>query len=289
MTILIGVVMVFGLVFGGFMLSGGKMDIVLHALPYEGMMIGGAAIGAFVIANSFSVVKSAGKGFGKVIKGPKWSAADYSDLLALLFEMARIYKTKGILELDPHIEAPKESDIFQRYPRILADHFAIDLITDSFRMLAMQFDDRFQTEEVINRKIRKHHKESLVPVGAIQTMADGLPAIGIVAAVLGVIKTMSSIDQPPEILGGMIGGALVGTFLGVFLAYCIVQPIAGRLKQIEEEDHAYYLIIRDVFVAMVSDHPPNICIEIGRGNIPTPKQPDFYTVEASQKELAQAA
>ncbi|MHA6345478.1 flagellar motor stator protein MotA [Roseivivax sp. CAU 1761] len=289
MTLLIGMAMVFGLVFGGFMLSGGKMDIVLYALPYEGMMIGGAALGAFVIANSMTVVKAAAKGLGKTFKGPRWSAKDYNDLLALLFEMSRIYKTKGILELDSHIESPKDSSIFQRYPRILKDHFAIELITDSFRMLAMQFDDRFQTEEVINKKLKKHHKESLVPVGAIQTMSDGLPAIGIVAAVLGVIKTMSSIDQPPEVLGAMIGGALVGTFLGVFLAYCIVQPIAGRLKQIEEEDHAFYLIIRDVFVAMVADHPPNICIEIGRGSIPTEKQPDFYAVEASQKELAAAA
>ncbi|WP_306131902.1 flagellar motor stator protein MotA [Roseivivax marinus] len=288
MTLLVGSVMVFGLVFGGFMLSGGKLDIVLHALPFEGMMIGGAAIGAFVIANSFGVVKAAGRGILRVIKGPKWTSDDYSQLLNLLFELTRIYRTQGILALDAHIESPKDSDIFNRYPRIQSDHFALELITDSFRMLAMQFDDKFQTEEIINRKIRKHHRESLMASGAIQTMADGLPAIGIVAAVLGVIKTMSSIDQPPEILGKMIGGALVGTFLGVFLAYCLVQPLAGRLKQIEEEDHAFYLVIRDVFVAMVSNHPPNICVEIGRGSVPSGKQPDFYAVEAAQRDLAAA-
>ncbi len=288
MTLIIGAVMVFGLVFGGFMLSGGKMDIVLYALPYEGMMIGGGALGAFVIANSFSTVKDAGKGLIRTAKGPRWKADDYTQLLQLLFELTRLYRAKGILALDEHIESPEGSEIFKRYPRILADHFAIELITDSFRMLAMQFDDAFQTEEVFNRKIRKHHKESLVPSGAIQTMADGLPAIGIVAAVLGVIKTMSSIDQPPEVLGKMIGGALVGTFLGVFLAYCLVQPLAGRLKQIEEEDSAFYMVIRDVFVAMVANHPPNICIEIGRGNVPTGKQPDFQTVESAQRELPAA-
>jgi chemotaxis protein MotA len=288
MTLLLGLVMVFGLVFGGFMLSGGKMDIVLYALPYEGMMIGGAALGAFVIANSFGVVKSSAKGILKVLKGPKWKASDYIDLLNLMYELARLYKNKGILALDEHIETPSNSDIFQRYPRILNDHFAIELITDSFRMLSMQFDDRYQTEDVINRKIKKHHHEALASAGAIQTMADGLPAIGIVAAVLGVIKTMSSIDQPPEVLGGMIGGALVGTFLGVFLAYCMVQPISGRLKQIEEEDGNFYLIIRDIFVAIVADHSPSICVEIGRGNIPTEKQPDFYQVEAAQKELPAA-
>ncbi|SDF33968.1 flagellar motor stator protein MotA [Limimaricola pyoseonensis] len=288
MTLIIGLLMVFGLVFGGFMLSGGNMDIVMHALPFEGMMIGGASLGAFVIANSMTVVKQSGAGVLKVMKGPKWKSQHYEALLNLMYELTRLYKMKGILALDEHIEKPAESSIFQRYPEILKDHFATELITDSFRMLAMQFDDHHQTEEVINRKIKKHHKESLGAVGAIQAMADGLPAIGIVAAVLGVIKTMSSIDQPPAVLGKMIGGALVGTFLGVFLAYCMVAPVSGRLKQIEEEDGAFYAIIRDIFVAMVANHPPNICVEIGRGNIPTNKQPDFYKVEAAQKELPAA-
>lgn len=285
MTLLLGLVMVFGLVFGGFMLSGGNMDIVLHALPYEGMMIGGASLGAFVIANSFTVVKSSLGGVVRVIKGPRWKAEDYNDMLDLMFELARLYKTKGIVAMDEHIENPESSAIFQRYPKLMKDHFITDLIADSFRMMSMQFDDRFQMEDVINRKIKKHHHESLVSASAIQSMADGLPAIGIVAAVLGVIKTMSSIDKPPEILGAMIGGALVGTFLGVFLAYCMVQPIAGRLEQIEEEDSAIYTVIRDVIVAIVAGHPPSICIELGRGNIPTTKQPGFSAVEASQREL----
>ena len=285
MTVILGLVMVFGLVFGGFMLSGGKLDIVLHALPFEGMMIAGAAVGAFVIANSLAIVKSAVGGIIKVMKGSKWKGKDYEELLSLMYELSRIYKQSGILALDDHIEKPQESEIFNRYPKIQHDHFAIELITDSFRMLSMQFDDRFQTEDVINRKIKKHHHESLASSQAIQTMADGLPAIGIVAAVLGVIKTMSSIDQPPEVLGGMIGGALVGTFLGVFLAYCMIQPISGRLKQIEEEDGNFYIVIRDIFLAIVANHPPNICIEIGRGAIPTRMQPDFYTVEASQRAL----
>ena len=288
MNLVIGLIMVFGLVFGGFMLSGGKLDIVLYALPYEGMMIGGAAVGAFVIANSMSVVKSTLGGLMKVLKGTRWKPKDYNDLLMLMFELTRLYKSKGMIALDEHVENPAESSIFQRYPKIQKDHFAIELITDSFRMLSMQFDDKYQTEDVINRKLKKHHHEALEAAKAIQTMADGLPAIGIVAAVLGVIKTMSSIDQPPEVLGKMIGGALVGTFLGVFLAYCMVQPISGRLRQIEDEDGAFYTVIRDVFVAMVAEHPPTICIEIGRGNIPTHMQPSFYEVETAQKELAAA-
>ncbi|WP_339761266.1 flagellar motor stator protein MotA [uncultured Sulfitobacter sp.] len=285
MTLLLGLVMVFGLVFGGFMLSGGNMDIVLHALPYEGMMIGGASLGAFVIANSFAVVKSSLSGVMRVFKGPRWKADDYNNLLSLMFELARLYRAKGIVAMDEHIENPENSAIFQRYPKLMKDHFLTDLIGDSFRIMSMQFDDRFQMEDVINRKIKKHHHETLVSARAIQSMADGLPAIGIVAAVLGVIKTMSSIDKPPEILGAMIGGALVGTFLGVFLAYCMVQPIAGRLEQIEEEDGAIYTVIRDIIVAIVAGHPPGVCIELGRGNIPTTKQPGFSSVEASQREL----
>ena len=285
MTLFLGLAMVFGLVFGGFMLSGGKMDIVLHALPFEGMMIIGASVGSMIIANSFSIMKKAAGGIVKVIKGPKWKTQDYNDLLALMYELTRIYKAKGILALDDHIENPDNSEIFQRYPKIAKDHFSLDLIRDSFRMLSLQYDDKYGTEDIMNRKIKKHHHEALEAAHAIQAMADGLPAIGIVAAVLGVIKTMSSIDQPPEVLGAMIGGALVGTFLGVFLAYCIVQPISGRLTQIEDEDGAFYHVIRDIFVAMVDGNPPNICIEMGRGNIPTRMQPDFYEVEAAQREL----
>lgn len=289
MTILIGLVMVAGLVFGGFTLSGGKMDVLIHAIPFEGMMIGGAALGSFIIANSFSQIKRTAKSFGRAFKGTKWKAKDYSDILALMFELTRLYRVKGILALDSHIETPNESEIFQRYPRLTKDHFTIELITDSFRMLAMQFDDAYQTEDVINRKLKKHHHEALAPSHAIQTVADALPAIGIVAAVLGVIKTMGAINEGPEILGEMIGGALVGTFLGVFIAYCFVSPISGRLKQIEEEDASLYHVIRDIFVAMVAGHPPNICIEIGRGSIPTAMQPGFYEVEQAQKDLTAKA
>ncbi len=288
MTILIGLVMVVALVFGGFTLSGGKMEVLVHAVPFEGMMIIGAAIGSFIIANSFGMIRRSGGAFLKVFRGTKWKEKDYNDILALMFELSRLYRVKGILALDEHIEKPKESEIFRRYPKLLADHFAVDLITDSFRMLAMQFDDQYQTEDVINRKLKKHHHEVLAPAHSIQTMADALPAIGIIVAVLGVIKTMGAINEKPEILGAMIGGALVGTFLGVFLAYCFVAPVAGRLRQIEEEDAALYTVIRDIFVAMVAGHAPNICIEIGRANIPSSMQPDFYAVEKAQKSLQAA-
>lgn len=288
MTILIGLFIVVALVFGGFTMSGGKMEVLIHAVPFEGMMIVGAAIGSFIIANSFGLIKRSGKAFLKVFRGNKWKGKDYNDTLALMFELTRLYRMKGILALDDHIEKPEESDIFKKYPKLLGDHFVVELVTDSFRMLAMQFDDQYQTEDVINRKLKKHHHESLAPAHSIQTVADALPAIGIIVAVLGVIKTMGAINEKPEILGAMIGGALVGTMLGVFLAYCFVAPIASRLRQIEEEDAALYTVIRDIFVAMVAGHAPNICIEIGRANIPTALQPDFYEVEKAQKALQAA-
>ncbi|MGJ8558552.1 MAG: flagellar motor stator protein MotA [Sulfitobacter geojensis] len=289
MTILLGFILILGMVFGGYMLSGGEMGIIMHALPFEGMMIGGAALGSFIAANSFANLKGAGKGLLKTMKGPKWKPADYIDLLNLMYTLARMYQQNGILSLDEHIEKPMESSIFSQYPKLQNDHFAIDLITDSFRMLALQFDDPYQAEDVINRKLKKHHHEALVAPHGLTTVSDALPAIGIVAAVLGVIKTMSSIDKPPAVLGAMIGGALVGTFLGVFLAYCFVSPIANRLQAIEDQDGIYYGVIRDIFIAILHNHSPAICTEIGRGNIPTSLQPTFYEMEEARQSMQAAA
>ncbi len=285
MTLILGFIIVMGMVFGGFTLAGGKFDIILHALPFEGMMIGGAAIGSFVIANSIPLIKQSGGGILKVMKGPKWKAADYTDLLSLMFELTKIYKVKGAVGLDPHMEDPKTSSVFSRYPKIQSDHHTVELITDTLRLVTLGFDDQYQVEDNIVKKLKKHHHEVLAPANAIQVMADGLPAIGIVAAVLGVIKTMASIDKPPAVLGGMIGGALVGTFLGVFLAYCLVGPIASRLTQIEEEDAAFLNVVRDIVIATLAGQPPQIAIEIGRGSVPTLMQPSFFEVEQSQKEI----
>jgi chemotaxis protein MotA len=265
------------------------MDIVLYALPYEGMIIGGASVGALIIGNSWSILRGVLRGIGKVVKGPRFKAADYEALLKLMYELSRLYRAKGIIALDPHVENPQESEIFKRYPEVMKDKFAVDLITESFRMLAMSFESPHETEDLINRKIKKHHKAQLKPADAIHKVADALPAIGIVAAVLGIIKTMGSIDKPPAILGGMIGGALVGTFLGVFLAYCIVAPIHGRLEQIENEEVSFYHVIRDMFVALVASHPPNICVEIGRSAVSPEKRPEFQEMEEIIRNISKAA
>jgi chemotaxis protein MotA len=232
-----------------------------------------------LIANKGNVIKAALKDVGKSFKGPKWKAQDYKDLLALLFVVLKLVRTKGMVALEQHIENPEQSTIFQQYPKILHDHFAVEFICDTLRMITMSFEDPHQLEDMMEKQLDKHHHELLAPAGAIQMMADGIPALGIVAAVLGVIKTMASISEPVEILGGMIGGALVGTFLGVFLAYGLVGPIASKLNQMYEQDHLFYMIIKAVLVSHLQGNAPQVSVEIGRGSIPTLYQPKFSEME----------
>jgi chemotaxis protein MotA len=288
MNLILGLLVVFGMVFGGFVLAGGKFDIILHALPFEGMMIGGAAIGSFIVANSMSVIKASAGGVVKVIKGPRYKAQDYADLLNLMFEIVRIYKSDPN-KLADHMEDTHASAIFSRYPKLQADHHLTDFIADTYRAIIMGKTNPMQIEEALDKQIKKHHHEAMHPSHAIQTMGDGLPAIGIVAAVLGVIKTMASIDKPPAVLGAMIGGALVGTFLGVFLSYCVVMPIAGRLGQIEDEDGAMYTVIRNIIVASMSGLPTEIAVEEGRAAVPTKMQPSFAEVEQAQGDIPRDA
>jgi chemotaxis protein MotA len=279
MAVILGLVIILGMVFGGYSLAGGKFGVILYALPFELMMIGGASLGAFVVGNKTVVMKGVLKGLGKAFKGSKWKKKDYKDLLALLFELIKVIKSKGVLELESHIEKPEESTIFKKYPNILHDHFAIELICDTLRLMTMGFINPYHAETNIQNQIDKHHHEEAAAASALQTMSDGLPAIGIVAAVLGVIKTMASVTEPPEILGKMIAGALVGTFLGVFLSYCLVGPIASRIMNILDEEVQFYLIIRDVMIANLQGNAAQISVEIGRGNIPTYLQPSFFELE----------
>jgi chemotaxis protein MotA len=285
MLAIVGIVIVFVMVFGGYVLAGGSFAVILKSLPFELMMIGGATVGSFVVANKGVVIKQTLKDMGICFKGGKWSKDDYRDLLCLLFMLTKTIKSKGILALEPHIENPVESPIFSQFPRILSDHFAIDFICDTLRMVTMSLEDPYQVEDLMQRQIDKHHHEILSGGEAMQSMADALPAIGIVAAVLGVIKTMSHIDAPPEVLGKMIGGALVGTFLGVFLSYCFIGPMATKIKSTHNQDSQFYFIIRDVIVAHLKGNAPQISVEIGRGNIPTMYQPSFFELEASMNEL----
>ena len=182
---IIGIIVVFVMVFGGFSLAGGHFDVILKAMPFELMMIGGAAVGSFLIGNKPKTVMKTLGDFAKIFTGPKWKGQDYTDLLSLLFLLTKTMKTKGVIALESHIENPKDSAIFTRYPRIMKDHFAVDFICDTLRMMTMNLEDPHQVEDAMEKQLEKHHHEAADPAHAMQTMADGLPALGIVAAVLG--------------------------------------------------------------------------------------------------------
>ena len=285
---LLGIVLIFAMVFGGYLAAGGKMAIILKSLPFELMMIGGAAAGAFLIGNDIGGVKHTLKDIGKVFKGPKWKPEDYKDLLCLLFALIRIARQNPV-EVEQHIEDPDGSALFSKYPKIQQDREAVALICDTLRSASMNYDDPHQVEEVLEKRMDANLHHAMHSSHALQTMADGLPALGIVAAVLGVIKTMGSIDQPPEVLGRLIGGALVGTFLGVFLAYGLVGPFAAKVKAVVEEDSHFYQLIREVLVANLHNHAAAICIEVGRQNTPSHCRPDFTDLEEALKSIKQDA
>lgn len=283
MISIIGIVTVFVMVFGGYMAAGGKLGIVLGALPFEMTMIVGAATGAFLISNSGRAIKQTLSDLRNVISGPKWAADDYRDLLLLLHRLLRLARQDPV-ELEQHIEAPTSSSIFGTYPKIQRDAEATDLICDTLRSAAMNYNDPHQVEEVLEKRLETRRHHALASSHSMQVVADGLPALGIVAAVLGVIKTMGSIDQPPEVLGKLIGAALVGTFLGVFLAYGFIGPFAARMKAVVEEDDHFYQLIREVLVANLHNHAASLCIEVGRQNTPHHLRPRFGDLETALKD-----
>lgn len=288
MNSILGLIITVIMVFGGYLLAGGKMGIITHALPFEMMIIGGAAVGAFLAANDFATIKHTMKDLVSAFTGPKWKKADYQDLLCLMHELLDIWKQNPV-DIEKHIEAPADSEIFVKYPKILKDHDAIEMISDTFRSMIMNFDNVHQVEELLEKSLESLLEEKLHGSHALQTTADALPALGIVAAVLGVIKTMASIDKPPEILGGMIGGALVGTFLGVFLAYGVVGPFAAKIKHTRKEEHFFYSMIGEVLVSNLHKNPVSICVEVARRHAPARVRPSFDEIHQAIKGMKQAA
>ena len=281
----VGFVIILACVFGSFIVAGGKMEVILHALPHEMTAIGGAAIGAFLVGNSMRTVKSAAGGVKRVFKGPRWGANQYRELLALLFVLLDTFKKKGATGIEPHLDSPAESPLFKLYPAVLGDHHLSDFICDYLRMMTVSFDDPHQLAEAMENDIDRHHAEEHGPQHALQIMADGLPAIGIVAAVLGVIKTMASIDQPTEVLGAMIGGALVGTFLGVLLSYCVVGPLAAKLGEVLAEDGQPYNIVKTAIVAYAQNVPVQVAVELARRLTPSAHAPTFQEFETRLNEV----
>ena len=280
MFFFVGLAVVFGAVFGGYVIAGGKMAPIIKAAPFEFLIIGGSAIGASLVANSFPVFKAAMGGIGKCIKGPSFHQADYLALMLLVGKLQTVMKKEGVVALESHVENPDSSPIFGEYPRLLKDHALIHLITDSIRLLVVSSSAPRPdaVEDVMNLAIMTHHHEALKPAVCFANLAGALPALGIVACVLGVVKTMGAIDQPPSVLGALIGGALVGTFLGVLFAYGIAEPLGNRLTQIIDEEGQMYNVVKQIIVGTLNGHPVPVIIEAARVGLTHDYQPSFSEV-----------
>ena len=276
----IGLVVLLVMVFGGFAFTGGALGPVMEAIPHEMIIIGGAAAGALVIGNSGTELKAMGGGLMKVFKGPKYKKQDYLDVIFLVSKLMKMLRTEGPIALEPHVEDPKSSALFAEYSRLATDHTLVNLIADTLRLVVVSSGtlDVHAVEEVMDNSIKTHHHEVESPHTTLASLADALPALGIVAAVLGIVKTMGSIDKPPSILGAMIGSALVGTFMGVLLAYGIVGPLAGRVKQVIDADAAIYTVVKQIIIASLHGHPQPLVIEAARSGIAHKNQPGFAEV-----------
>lgn len=265
----IGFVILIVMVFGGFALTGGALGPVLEALPHEMLIIGGAAAGALVTGNSMHGLKAIGGGFAKVFKGPRHNKQDHVDAIVLVTKLMKLLRAEGPVALESHVTDPTNSAIFAEFPRLLANKELVALIADTLTLIVVSSGtlDVRAVEDVMDNALKTHFHEMHEPQHALQGLADALPALGIVAAVLGVVKTMGSIDKPPSVLGGMIGSALVGTFLGVLLAYGIVSPMAGRLKQVLEADEQIFHAVKQVIIASLHGWPQPLVVESARSGL----------------------
>lgn len=282
---LLGLLIVFVCVFSGYWLAGGKMAPILQALPYEMLIIGGAAIGAFIVANTSHVIMATLKNMNCLIKPEAHDKESYMELLSVLYMIFKLARTKGWLALENHIEEPEDSDLFKQFPGFSSNHHALLFLCDYLRIISLGNENSHELEALMDEEIETLEHEFMHPSHAVQTMADGVPALGIVAAVLGVIKTMGSITEPPEVLGKMIGGALVGTFLGVFLAYGFVGPLAGALGAKGESKLLYYKAIKVAMIAFLNGAAPQVAVEFSRKFLPHHLQPSFLELEEKLNEL----
>lgn len=279
MTLILGLIVVFGCTFGGYIIMGGKMSIIIKAAPFELLIILGSGIGALIIGNPGKVSKKAIGAFGKVAKGPTKKKDDYMELLCLLYQIFKMVKSKGVLAIEGHVENPKDSDLFKAFPKIQKDHHVMEFLCDYLRLWTLGTENPAEMSKLLDEEIDTHHHEVSHMYHAYHNLAEGLPALGIVAAVLGVIKTMAAITEPPEVLGKMIGGALVGTFLGVFLSYGMVGPMAQTLHTIADAETKFYQCIKAGLLAHMAGYAPAISIEFARKTLTHDVRPTFLELE----------
>jgi chemotaxis protein MotA len=286
MLFIIGSTTVLVCVLGGYAAMGGHLAVLWQ--PFEAVIIVGAAIGAFIISNPKTVLGRTGKAMATVLKGSRYNKESYLELLSLQYQVFKIAKTRGLLALEQHVEKPEESALFQQFPKFYSDHHAVVFLCDYLRLMSLGSDNPNELESLMEEELETHHEEQAQISGAIQTMADGMPALGIVAAVLGVIKTMGSITEPPEVLGKLIGGALVGTFLGVWISYGFLAPIASSLKAVHDADAKYFQCLKAGLLAHLHGYAPAVSVEYARKALLSDVRPTFYEVEEATSALPPA-
>ena len=269
---------------GVFIFHGGNIGVVLKALPFELITIGGATLGAFMANNQRNVVQATVRGLGSCFKGSKYSKIRYMDLIALMYDILQKARKEGLMAIEGDVENPHESAIFKKYPVVGSDHHVVDFMTDYLRMMVSGNLNAHEIESIMDGAIDTHHAEEHAAVAALQRVAGGLPAFGIVAAVLGVVNTMGSVGQPPAVLGGMIGSALVGTFLGILLSYAFAEPLAGLLEQKVEESGKELQCIKTILLASMQGYNPTTAIEFGRQILFSTERPTFNELEAHVKK-----
>jgi chemotaxis protein MotA len=287
MMVIVGIVVVLGSVIGGYLANGGHLIVLFQ--PFEVMIIVGAAIGGFIIANRKPVLSGAAKAIPGLLKAEAFNKEAYLELLTLLYATFKMAKTKGALVLEQHVEKPDESSLFKNYPTFLHDHHAVTFLCDYLRLLTLGTDNHHEMETLMDEDLATHREEHHAIAGAIQNVADAMPALGIVAAVLGVIHTMGSITEPPAVLGELIGGALVGTFMGVLLSYGFIAPLASAVKARGDAEERYFLCMKAGILAYMQGYAPSVAVEFARKALNTDVRPTFYEVEAAVENMPQAA
>lgn len=282
MLVIIGYIVVLGSVFGGFAMAGGHLAALFQ--PIELLMIGGAAGGAFFVGNNGKAIKATLKAMPGLLKGSKYTKSLYMDLMTLLFEILSKVRKEGLMSIEGDVDSPEESPIFSKYPSILADHHIVEFITDYLRLMVSGNMDAFQIENLMDNEIDTHHSESEIPVHCIAKLGDGMPAFGIVAAVMGVVHTMESVGLPPAELGILIAHALVGTFLGILLAYGFVGPLSGLLEQKLHESSKTFHCVKVTLLASLNGYAPALAVEFGRKVLFSTERPSFSELEEHIKQ-----
>lgn len=277
MFFILGSIVVIGCVLGGYIAAGGHLHVLWQ--PFEFVIIIGAALGGFIIGNPGNVMKSTIQQVMGLFGGDKYGKDAYVELLTMMYSVFKIAKTKGVLGLESHIEDPHNSELFNKFPFVAHDHHAMVFFTDYLRLVTMGTTNPYQMEDLMNLEMEAHHKETHQFVKAITTIADGMPALGIVAAVLGVIHTMGSISEPPEVLGHLIGAALVGTFTGVLIAYGFVSPVAVSVESRLESQSRYLECMKVGILAYLQGHAPSVAVEFARKGIFHDVRPTFAELE----------